>query len=298
MFKRILVHLDPTSDKNGWISKLVPLAVSFGAHVELFTCGYSRSLKQSHMFDKSGETHAEHSFIKQCENRLEKLTSPLTLAGVEVGVDAVWDSNTVDGILQKADRYDADLVICELTDHNILQRLLGEMEAELARRCKRPLLLMRERHWNETPIIAAGLDPFHEDNEPHPLDHHILAALAEFTNPLNAVPRVLHSIHTLPHSAIFDEHVVTDYHALKEHVSEEHHAVVDQLVKDSPLPDSTCIHYLTGEGHAMLPKYAAENQLDLLVLGHAEHRLADRLLQGDMVTRIMDDLVCDLLVVK
>jgi len=298
MFKRILVHLTPQSDEAWLVSRLAPLAAHLGAHVELFTCGYNRSLKHNHMFDKEGEIHAEHSYVKQCENRLEKLTPPLAMLGVEVGVDACWDSHTVDGILQKAERYDADLIIVELKEHSLLERVFGEMEADLARRSSRPVLMMRDREWAEQPLIAAGVDPFHEDNQPHPLDHQVLASLANVTESLSATPRVLHSIHTLPHAAIFDEHVVTDYNALKEHVSEEHHAVVDTLVKQSPLADETPIHYLSGEAHVMLPRYALENELDLLILGFAEHSRMDRLLSNDMVARIMDDMPCDLLVVK
>ncbi|MCV6590155.1 MAG: universal stress protein [Marinobacterium sp.] len=300
MFKRILVHLDPQSDsdKNWLVSRLVPLATSFGAQVELFTCGYSRALKQNHMFDSKGEEQAEHSYIRQCEARLEKFTSPLILAGIDVGVDALWQENVVEGILQKAERFDADLVVTELPEHSLFERVFGEMEAELARQCRIPLLLMQKREWNTPPMIAAGLDPFHEDQQPHLLDRHVLEALAAVSAPLKATPRVLHCIHTLPHAAIFDEHVVTDYEALKANVSEEHHNVVDALVKESSLGSDTPIHYLNGEAHQMLPRYAEENQLDLLVMGHAEHGVFDRLLSNDMVTRIMDDLPCDVLVVR
>jgi len=298
MFKRILVHLNPQTRPEWLISRLASIAACMGAHVELFTCGYSRSLKHSHMFDPKGESQAEHAFVRQCEANLEELLSPLVLAGIECGVDAVWEANTVEGILQKAERYDADLIVAELPSHNLIERVFGEMEAELARRSQKPVLLMQKQVWNEVPVLAAGVDPFHEDNQTHPLDHHVLSALSRLCQPLNAVPRVLHSIHTLPHSAIFDEHVVTDYNALKEHVSEEHHNVVDGLVRDSELPDETQVHYLSGEAHVMLPRYAEEHQLDLLLLGHAEHGMVDRLLKSDMVTRIMDDLPCDLMVVK
>jgi len=298
MFKRILVHLNPQTESDWLIARLAPMAASMGAHVELFCCSYSRSLKHGHMFDKDGEHQAESAFVKQCEARLEKLISPFLLLGVECSIDATWDSHTVDGILQKAERHQADLIVTELAEHSLLERVFGEMEAELARRCSIPLLLMKKAEWRETPMIAAGIDPFHEDQQTHPLDHHVLAALAKFSGALSASPRVLHCIHTLPHSAIFDEHVVTDYNALKAHVSEEHHGVVDGLVNESELPDETPVHYLNGEAHIMLPRYAKENELDLLILGHAEHALFDRLLKSDMVTRIMDDLPCSLMVVK
>ncbi|MBY4677789.1 universal stress protein [Marinobacterium arenosum] len=298
MFERILVHVDPMPDHDVLVDKLIQLAGRFNAQVELFDCCFNRSLKQSYMFDHAAEVHAEHGYVKQIEERLESMASALEKAGIKVGVDACWQKKQAHGIVQKALRYEADLVVVELAPHTLLQRLFGEMEAELVRLCPMPLLLAKEHRWREQPLVAVGLDPFHQSEVPVSLDQQLLSVTAKLAAGFGVVPEVLHSIHSLPHSAIFDEHVVTDYEALKDKVNREHRTVVSEFVAGSELPPETGLNFLSGECHVSLPRYAAERNLDILVLGEADRDMVDRLLLGSTVRRVMDKISCDLLVVK
>lgn len=298
MFNRILVQVDPESDNRQLMSKVASLVEHFGGQLMLFSSVYCRSIEHGYLFDDDGKEEAMKAYVKARLKELEKLSAAFAEDDIHVEVAASWSTHKVSDLLERVEVFDADLVVVPLAETNLIERWFSETETDLARECPCPLLLVHDRIWQAPVKMAVGLDPFHQDSKPSQLDENLLTMAAELADFFKVEPAVVHSIHTLPHSAIFDEHVVTNYESLKVQVIKEHKASVDDLIQRSPLEGRAKVHYLNGECHIELPKYVTSHGLDILLLGHAEHGFADRVLQGDMLDKIIDEIPCDMLIIK
>ncbi|WP_084332687.1 universal stress protein [Marinobacterium jannaschii] len=297
--EKILVHVDTQADNGMLLEKVARIAKSCGARTELYSPCYNRAIKQGYLFDNKAEQSAEHRYLKQIEARLEELARPLLKRGLEVTTDVTWNSHRVEAILKQIARYQPDLVVHGIAEHHTLGHLVSSCDWDMMRECPVPLLLLKGRSWGEALHLSACIDPFHECDEPVSLDEAIVSETRIFATALAGRCSYIHSLHTLPHSAVFDEHVIADYGALQHRVREQHRDRVASFLQRFDIDTGAGqLHMLEGETHKTLPIFASEQQVDILVVGSVPKGFIDRLLLGSTIERIADDLVCDMLVVK
>lgn len=298
-YARMLVSLGDDRHRGEVLQKLRRL-VQPDSQVELFSCMYSAGLAGSHLFDADGRQHAIQALLRKAEKGLMSQVDKLQQQGLEAGADVYWDRDQAEGIVRKALRYQPDIVLHAPEPHaNPLQRLLSAPDWRLLRQCPSPLLLSKRPHWNDRPVIAAAIDPFHIDDEAAEMDRSLLQHAAGLAQQLDGELHVLHVFNTLPHSAIFDEHLVVDYEALQKKVRRDHHQRINALIAPYGLSVSDpCVHLLEGELHQLVPRWAEETQVDVLVMGSLARGFIDRLLLGSSAERLMDQVDCDLLVIK
>lgn len=298
-YTRLLVNLALDEHRGELLQKVRRLSHS-GTQVELFSCVYSAALAGSHLFDADSREHAIQALLRKVEKGLQSHVDKLQPLGIEAGADVYWDRDMAEGVARKVLRFVPDLVLHAPQSHlNPLQRLLSAPDWRLLRQCPAPLLLSKKPHWNDRPVIAAAIDPFHLDDEAAALDQRLLSQAAALAAQLQGELHVLHVFHTLPHSAIFDEHLVVDYEALQRKVKREHHERIDQLVRPYGLGvQDPCVHLLEGELHQLVPRWAEETQVDVLVMGSLARGFIDRLLLGSSAERLLEHVGCDLLVLK
>ncbi len=298
-YTRLLVSLAVDEHRGELLQKLRRLSGN-ESEVELFSCVYSAGLAGSHLFDAESRQHAVQALLRKVEKGLMSHVDKLQQQGVKAGADVYWDRDSAEGLVRKVLRYQPDLVLHAPEAHaNALQQLLSAPDWRLLRQCPAPLLLSKKPHWNDRPVIAAAIDPFHLDDEAARLDQRLLQHAAGLAQQLDGELHVLHVFNTLPHSAIFDEHLVVDYEALQKKVRLEHHARIDELIKPYGLSvEDPCVHLLEGELHHLVPAWAEEKLVDVLVMGSLARGFIDRLLLGSSAERLMDRVSCDLLVLK
>lgn len=298
-YGRLLVSLAADEHRGEVLQKLKRLSTS-ESKVELFSCEYSAALAGSYLFDTEGRQHAIQSLLRKVEKGLASHVDKLQHQNIDAGADVYWDRDLAEGLVRKVLRYKPDLVIHAPEAHaNALQQLLSAPDWRLLRQCPAPLLLSKKAQWNDRPVIAAAIDPFHLDDAAAELDQQLLQHAAGLAQQLDGELHVLHVFNTLPHSAIFDEHLVVDYEALQKKVREEHHARIDELIAPYGLSiKDPCVHLLEGELHQLVPDWAEETLVDVLVMGSLARGFIDRLLLGSSAERLMDKVNCDLLILK
>ena len=109
----------------------------------------------------------------------------------------------------------------------------------------------------------------------------------------------MHSFNVLPHSAIFDEHLVTDFEGMQRKIRAEHVAALGMLLEPYGLStDSPAVTLKEKETYQAILEYVDEAHIDILVVGAVARGLLDRILVGSTVERILDQLHADLMVVK
>ncbi|WP_370279785.1 universal stress protein [Pontibacterium sp.] len=298
--QRILVHISPDNDNGPIVARASRIAMATGASVELFSSVYSASLHQAYLFDKKAELHAEHGYVKGVEAKLEQIAYLFDAQDIRVGVDVYWAQQQIDGMMRKILRFEPDLVMVAHSHHNILAELfVGDSDKRLIRECPAPLLLTRSQGWPDHICIAAGVDPLHACSEPMRQDRLVLETVQQLASVLQADMRVVHSFHTLPQAAIFDEHLATDYEGLHLKVLAEHRACLNDLLRPYALDaESAEVSVLEGEAHKVLPRYVRDIPVTILTVGHVSKGVLERVISGSTVERMLDSLECDLLVVK
>ncbi|WP_020679826.1 universal stress protein [Marinobacterium rhizophilum] len=296
---KILVNVEEHHDSAQAIAKAVWLAERSGASIELFCCCFNLSVRNGYLFDREAGLHARHGYLRQVEGRLLTIASGLQSQGLNVDVDVAWDRHHCDGVLRKVERFGPDLLIHQIGVHSRLGHyLMAHDDWQLLRECAVPMLLVKAHQWGRVPAIAACVDPFHECDAPADLDRCILDHAGQLARLADGRLHVVHSFHTLPQSAIFDEHVVTDYAALQEKVKRQHTEALEKMLDGRVHVDDEQVHQLHGESHLTLPAFAAQHKIDVMVMGSVARGFLDRLLLGSTIERIFDNMDCDVLAIK
>ncbi|WP_028470729.1 universal stress protein [Neptunomonas japonica] len=291
--ERVLVHIDTAQVSDALIQKLMILAQKKGTIIELFSCCYNQSLHRSYLFDDEAEKHAIAGYLHQEEAKLIRLAEQLEEQGGRASYDLTWNRNVAEGLIRKALRYRADIVVFPIGRHAHGHYLFRQGDWQLIAQCPVPLLLMRDQQWAVHPRIAALVDPFHHCDEPQALDNQVLKGLQALSELLVAEQHVVHSFATVPQAAIFDEHLTVDYAAMHEKVKLRHTEVLQAMVGSEAI-----LHLEQGDVHTIIPALAKRESIDLLVMGSISRGFLDRFLIGSSVERIVDHVECDFLLVK
>lgn len=298
--EKILVNLDLKHDPASLLSKAAIMARQYNARLELFCCCYNRSIKHGYLFDHDQEQKAEHAYLRQIEEKLEKLSQPLIKEGIEVGFDVAWNRHKGEGIVREVLRHQPDLLMHGIQPHNRLGHyLFASVDWQIARKCPVPVLFVKDRPWNEITRITACIDPLHEGDEHAKLDREILAQSFKLAREGMSELRVLHCYNTLPHEAIFDEHLVTDFEALQDKVEQLHLRRCNLLLEEYGLStESYQVEMLKGESDLVISNYAKHNNIDIVAMGAVARSVIDRLLVGSTIEHVVDHVECDVLLVK
>ncbi|BBB30167.1 universal stress protein [Neptunomonas japonica] len=291
--ERVLVHIDTAQVSDTLMQKIMILAQKKGTMIELFSCCYNQSLHRSYLFDDEAEKHAVAGYLHQAEAKLIRLAEQLEAQGGQVSYDVTWNRNVAEGLIRKALRYRADIVVFPIGRHSHGHYLFRQGDWQLIAQCPTPLLLIRDQQWAVHPRVAALVDPFHQCEEPQKLDNQVLKNSQVLSRLLVAEQHVVHSFATIPQAAIFDEHLTIDYAAMHEKVKQQHTDVLQAMVSKDVI-----LHLEQGDVHAVIPALVKRENIDLLVMGSISRGFLDRFLVGSSVERIVGHVDCDFLLVK
>jgi universal stress protein E len=294
---RVLVHVDSDQVSDALMEKVRVLGQQNELCIELFRCCYNDSLHRSYMFDAELEKHGKAGYLQQKEGALIRIAEQLERQGLRVGYDVTWNRNTAEGVIRKALRFRADMVITSVGKHPVGYYILRQGDWQLIAQCPVPLLLVKEQGWSTHPRIAAMVDPFHQCDEPNELDHEILMKSKSVANLVLGELHVAHSFSSIPQVAIFDEHLTMDYAALHQKVKTRHTEVLQALVEGEGLA-SAVLHLEDGEIHDVIPALVKREHIDILIMGSIARGVVERFLIGSSVERVLDKVDCDVLLIK
>lgn len=279
-FRTILVAVrELRGRRNVAIERAATIAAGAGARLELFhdlsTPVYVDTVVGSGESLISITRNARASALKQ----LERYAEPLRARGLKVATSAVWDYPPYEAVIRRAMAIGADLVVAHKRGHHRMPALLGYTDWELLRASPVPVLLIKNARARPRAPVLAAIDPSHTDAKPANLDRHILENAAAMAAALKAP---LHAVHVVtPWSA-----TTTGRRELQSDLSR----VAD--VK----PART--HLLEGVPDVLLPITARRLRAGIVVMGAISRRGLKRWFVGNTAERLLDDLPCDLLVVK
>jgi len=299
---RFLIVIDPAADTHPALERGAWLARMTGAAIELLVCHYDEYLAGDRLFDARSLDRPRREILDGFLQTLELLAVPLRREGLEVTTAAIWHHPVHEGIVLHAERIGASVVFKETRHHSALRRaLLSHADWALIRACRAPLWLVKPLALPAKPVLLAAVDPLHEHDKPAALDDAILdagTALAKLTG------AELHAFHAYdPRKAVATATanayipVSLPLVEIETEMRGEHESRFREVTESHGLaPDR--LHLVRGPAHEELPRVARELGASLVIMGAVARNRLQRLFIGSTAERTLEDLPCDLLIVK
>jgi universal stress protein E len=298
--RRILVAVkDPWARSLPALDKAVQLARSLDARVELFHA------MSDPLYIDVAEVHGqslmglEHSELERVADRLELLTQRIERAGVRATRATEWDFPAHEAVIRAAQRFDADLIVAERhgSSHH-LPWLLRFTDFELLRLSPVPVLLVKTRQPYERPRILAAIDPGHAYSKPLKLDREILRSASTIARALRGSLHAVYAFDPLPVGAMASEVPLGDAAQVIEAVEAARaRAALERTLKGIGIPESR--RYLVPRHPIDAIEGAARDiKCGIVVMGAISRSGLKRLVLGNTAERVLDQLPCDVLVVK
>lgn len=299
-FQHILVIIDPTTSEEAQPSLIRAeeySAMHPHAELTLFICDYNSALDGGYFFASPGLEKARVSLLDSHLRLLDKLAAPLRERGVTVHTKAVWGKRLDRNILGAASEISADLVFKTTHHHNPLKRLLlTNTDWQLIRHCEAPLWLVKRA---DQPVrkVCASVDPLHEADKPAALDVRLVEVARAMAADQHEPVQIAHAYSPLPRTLVYDASIIADYDGYAEDVRKRHAHALSSLGEQLGI-DAGNRHLLQGYPEETIAEFVEQHQIDLLVMGAVSRSGLDNALLGHTAERLLDDVPCDVLVVK
>ncbi len=302
-FRKLLAVIDPTSEQQPAMERAAWLAGQTGARLELFICYYNQYLSGDRFFDSRGLKEARAETLEHFRSRLEGMAERLRADGLTVVTDAAWDNPLHEGIVRKAVATGADVVFKDTHYHKPAARVIfTNTDWNLIRTCPMALWLVKPGgRWQDGIRYLAAVDPMHEHEKPAALDDQIINTAKRLAGATGGEVHTFHSYD--PIIAVADAAnstfvpVTLPVEELEAKMHERHRQHFNELLEFHGLSAKTA-HLVAGRSQEVLPALARDVQASVVIMGAVARNRLKRIFIGSTAEEVMDNLPCDLLVLK
>lgn len=286
--QNILAVIEPDQESQPALDRAVQLAKWAQSKLELIIADYSAYLESGYYFDPVPAEQLRHQHADNRREFLEELAKPLREQGLDVSVSTAWGNPTHAEIVSRIVDSKPSLVVKSTRHHNKFARMfISNQDWELIRYCPAPLLLVKEGNWTTQPIFLAAVDPDHMHDKTAELDKKIISSANSLAVVSGGEVQLFHSSWIPPLSGL---HVlVPDIERARNNLN--------ALAAPHNIPINNC-HLSSENIEVSLPETAIRQKASVVVMGAVSRSFLDRYLIGSTAERVMDDVDCDVLVVK
>lgn len=267
------------------------------ARFTLFMSEYISALDGYTLFDTEGLAKARQSLLDHRQVQLDRLAKPLRRRNLSVETSAIWGKRYERHILQAVNELKPDLVLKTTHHHGLFKRLvLNNADWYLIRHCPVPLWLVKQPD-TELSTFCASVDPLHQADKPAALDSKLVATARALAQATDGDYQVVHCFSPLPHTLAFDAGLIADYQGYSEDV-EKFHSAGFRSFADAENIEISKQRLLRGYPEQVIPDYIENNNISLLIMGAISRSRIESALVGHTAERLLDDVNCDVLIVK
>ena len=284
----ITVVIDSEIDNQGVVAKALAVSLVSRAKLEIIYSEYVHYLEDRYFYDPvvAKTLREEHSEVNA--KKADALAQLARDAGLSVNVVALWGSPAHRSLVERIAATQPSLVIKSTSHHNRLARIfLANEDWELVRHCPVPLLLVKGLPWSEPPIFVAAVDPDHLRDKPQSLDQKLVAHMMELRDRFGGEAHLYHYDWLPPLSGLYPLRMDARSESAK----------LAELGAVNGIDPAHC-HWTDVVINDSLPALVEEIDAAVVVMGAISRSGIDRVFVGSTAERLLDELVCDVLVVK
>jgi universal stress protein E len=296
---RILVAIkDPTTAASPSIMKAAQLAGAWDAELVLFHAidmplcpeAYNSENRDLGDDEESIRTHVLHNLNAQAAQVQDR--------GLAISVAAEWDYPAHEAVLRHAQHIGADLIVTERHTHGTRTSWgLHSTDWELLRLSPKPVLLVKNARGYERPVVLAAVDPLHQHAKPADLDTEIGTLAAALSATLQGT---CHIVYAMPGTAGLKFEQIAGATVATPVVDPERaeaQAALDQLLQSLPFAPKG-VKVQVGSPTEAILETSRTLHASILVMGAVSRSGLKRLMVGNTAEQVIDQVACDLLVVK
>jgi nucleotide-binding universal stress UspA family protein len=289
----ILVVVDPSArGPQSAVDKATHLARRLGASVEMIICDIASTFHDPVV---PVYPRAEASSNAKLLDLLESHAAPARALGLNVAHRLIHGKSLNDALLNYIRDSNADLVVKD--SHSLAkQALLTKTDWHLSRGCPVPLLLTKNRVWNEPPAIMAVVDPHLANKPAAALDRHILDSAASLAGQLFADLHVLHTFIPTAFAKVVaagQSSVSREYSVTLQLENSFKYWQIEHLVAAYGVTRDR-IHIEMGAPRDCSLRAVRQHHIDVLVMGAS----CQRPVAGRTASSLLESVPCDVLIVN
>lgn len=299
-FRRIMVAVkDPQARAQFAVDKAAQLARASGADMELFHDMDVPVYLDTTGVDTQGYQAVSRELRSRALEQLERLAIPLRKRGIKVAISAVWDFPAHEAIVRRAVASHSDLIVADCRPgKRFAPYLLRLTDWELLRHSPIPVLLVKSSRRYVRPVILSAVDPSHAHAKPSKLDDEIISASLAVKAALRGTLHAIHSYNPFPVSATPADILSPKFAERVERYQEKTaRARLRKALKKARIPGIRQ-HLTCSYPYDAIQVAAKRLKCSIVVMGAVSRSGLKRLLIGNTAERLLDELSCDVLVVK
>lgn len=298
--RRILVAVkDPQGGSLPAVAKAAQLARAFGAKLEIFHA------IDTHLYiDTAGpETEGFRGLAREVRAKrlaqLESIASRVRRHGTTVSTAAEWDFPAYEAILRRASRTGADLIVAGCrTGRRFAPGLLRLTDWELVRHSPVPLLLVKKPRPYRHPVLLAAIDPSHAHAKSSKLDEEILKSSSALQQAMRGTLHAVHAYFSMPFDGASVEALdPVLIKQMRQDATSSARKRFDRALRRINIPRARG-HLIARHPQDAIQAVARETRSAIVVMGAVSRSGLKRLFIGNTAESLLDDLDCDVLVVK
>ena len=297
--RRILVAIKDLDGKHlPAVLKAAQLARAYGAQLELFHGLTAPLYTDGIVLRQRGSGSLEQDVRHGALLRLERIAERLRMHSIKVTIGVEWDYPSHEAIVRRALAIKADLIVASLhPGRHRLPWLLRLTDWELVRSSPVPVLLVKNSHPYRHPAVLAAIDPGHAHAKPLKLDQTILKVGKILSKALRGTLHAVHAYARFPMGSYPEGMSGKAVQGLAEEAQRQATRRFQRALK--PLRIARSRQFLIARQPIDAIEEAARNSHSaIVVMGAISRSGYKRLLIGNTAERILDELSCDILVVK
>jgi universal stress protein E len=297
--RRILVTVKELDGKPlPAVLKAAQLARAYRAQLELFHGLTSPLYADPVMAREQRLDSLEQDLRQNAVRRLEAIADRLRLHSIKVSVAVEWDYPAHEAIIRRAQAIKADLVIASVhAGRHRMPWLLRLTDWELVRLSPVPVLLVKNPRAYRRPAVMAAIDPTHAHEKPLQLDTQILRVSKTLSTALRGSLHAVHAYANFPVNVYPEALTPGTLEAIQNDAERSARLRFSRAVRPARIARSR--QYLIARPPIdAIVEAARKSHSAIVVMGAISRSGYRRLLIGNTAERILDDLACDILVIK
>lgn len=286
------------------VLKASQLARACGAELELFHCVDRPLYVDPYSLDGQSPQEMEQQLRQEAMNKLEAIADRVRNHNIKVSVSVEWDSPVYEAIVRRSLHIEADLVIA--SQHAGRHRAPGVLRLtdwELVRLSAVPVLLVKNSHAYRHPAVLAAVDPSHAFAKPPQLDRQVLSLARTLSHRLHGTLHAVHAFPRIPVAILAPGAKAAEgvtparLRQIQQRTERSAKTRLNSLLRGTRIPHSR--RYLMA-GHPIdaIAQAARNSRSAIVVMGAISRSGLKRIFIGNTAERILDELSCDVLVVK
>jgi universal stress protein E len=298
-FHRILVAVKKLDGKPlPAVLKAAQLARAFGAELELFHGLTTPVYADTDQAREQGLRSLEEDLRQKALRRLEAIADRLRVHGIKVTVSAEWDYPAHEAIIRRAQAIKADLIVAALhAGRHRMPWLLRLTDWELVRGSPVPLLLVKNPHPYRRAAVLAAIDPSHAHEKPLQLDKDILQTGKKLSAALKGRLHATHAYSVIPMGALPEGITPGTLEAIQDDEERRAKLRFSRALRMARIARARQ-HLIAGQPIDAIAEAARRSRCAIVVMGAISRSGYKRVLIGNTAERILDDLACDIMVIK